>query len=86
MPNRTAHFLTSALVATAIIGTPLASEAGGMPHMGTYGGGMSHVPPPSTCPPVGHPGHPSGGTNIRIYKPTTIENNIHVYKPVTINK
>jgi len=86
MPNRTAHFLTSALVATAIIGTPLASEAGGMTHMGTYGGGMGHVPPPSTCAPVGHPGRPSGGTNIRIYKPTTIENNIHVYKPVTINK
>ena len=87
MPNQTAHLLTSALVAVAIIGTPVASDAGGMPQMGTYGGGMGHVPPPSTCPPVGgHPGRPPGGTNIRIYKPTTIENNIHVYKPVTINK
>lgn len=92
MPNRTAHLLISALVTSAIIGTPVVSEAGGMPQMGTYGGGMGgggmgHVPPPSTCPPVGgHPGRPSGGTNIRIIKPTTIENNIHVYKPVTINK
>ncbi|MBN9546155.1 MAG: hypothetical protein J0I19_11830 [Alphaproteobacteria bacterium] len=91
MPNRTAHLLISALVTSAIIGTPVVSEAGGMPQMETYGGGMGggmgHVPPPSTCPPVGgHPGRPSGGTNIHIYKPTTIENNIHVYKPVTINK
>lgn len=87
MPNRTVHFLTSALVGAAIIGTPLAAEAGGVPHMGTYGGGMSHVPPVSTCGPVGQPGRPPmGGNNIRIYKPTTIENNIHVYKPVTVTK
>src|SRR5690242_4621837 len=52
MGKRAAHFLTSALVASAIIGAPVAAEAGGMPQMGTYGGGMGHVPPPSTCPPV----------------------------------
>lgn len=75
MPNRTAHFLTSALVSAAIIGTPLASEAGGMSHMGTYGGGIAHMPAPSTCGPVGHPGHS-----------TTVNNNIHVYKPVTVTK
>jgi hypothetical protein len=88
MPNRTAHFLTSALVSAAIMGTPLASEAGGMSHMGTYGGGISHPPAPSTCAPVsGHPGHPTTvNNNIHVYKPTTIENNIHVYKPVTVNK
>ncbi len=90
MPNRTAHFLTSALVSAAIIGTPLASQAGGTSHMGTHGGGMggmSHVPPPSTCAPIGHPGRPSpGNTNIRINKSTTIQNNIHVYKPVTVTK
>jgi len=85
MPNRTAHLLTSALVSAAIMGTPLASEAGGMSHMGTYGGGISHVPAPSTCAPVS--GHPTTvNNNIRVYKPTTIENNIHVYKPVTVNK
>jgi hypothetical protein len=86
MPNRTAHFLTSALVSAAIMGTPLASEAGGVSHPGTYGGGISHVPAPSTCAPA-----PGGHTttvnnNIHVYKPTTIENNIHVYKPVTVNK
>ena len=75
MPNRTAHFLTSALVSAAIIGSPLASEAGGMSHIGTYGGGIAHMPAPSTCAPVGHPSHP-----------TTVNNNIHVYKPVTVTK
>ena len=85
MPNRTAHLLTSALVSAAIMGTPLAAEAGGMSHMGTYGGGISHVPAPSTCAPVS--GHPTTvNNNIHVYKPTTIENNIHVYKPVTVNK
>ena len=49
MPNRTAHLLTSALVSAAIMGTPLAAEAGGMSHIGTYGGGISHVPAPATC-------------------------------------
>ena len=86
MSNRTAHFLTSALVSAAIMSTPLASEAGGVSHPGTYGGGISHPSAPSTCAPA-HPSHPTGGnTNIHVYKPTTIENNIHVYKPVTVNK
>ena len=44
MPNRTVHFLTSALVGAAIIGTPFAAEAGGVSHMGTYGGGMTPCP------------------------------------------
>jgi hypothetical protein len=89
MPNRAAHFLTSALVSAVLIGTPLASQAGGMSQMGMGGmpGGMSHIPPPSTCAPVGHPGRPSSGnTDIHINKSTTIENNIHVYKPVTVTK
>jgi hypothetical protein len=86
MSNRTAHFLTSALVSAAIMVTPLASEAGGVSHPGTYGGGISHPSAPSTCAPV-HPGHPTNvNNNIHVYKPTTIENNIHVYKPVTVNK
>jgi hypothetical protein len=86
MPNRTAHFLTSALVSAVIVASPVASEAGGMSHPGTYGG-MSHVPPPSTtCGPApSRPGRPVVN-NIRIYKPTTINNNINVYKPVTVNK
>ena len=58
MPNRTAHFLTSALVSAAIMGTPLASEAGGVSHPGTYGGGISHLSAPSTCAPA-HPSHPT---------------------------
>ncbi len=86
MPNRAAHFLTSALVSAAIMGSPLASEAGGVSHIGTYGGGMSHVPPVSTCAPG--PSHPSRpiDNSIHVYKPTTINNNINVYKPVTVNK
>ena len=86
MPNRTAHFLTSALVSAAILASPAASQAGGVSHMGTYGGGMPHVPAPSTCAPA--PSHPSRtiNNNINVYKRTTIDNTINVYKPVTVNK
>ena len=86
MPNWTAHFLTSALVSAVIVASPVASEAGGLSHTGTYGGGISHVPAPSTCGPA--PSHPSRpvNTNINIYKRTTIDNTINVYKPVTVNK
>jgi hypothetical protein len=84
MPNRTAHWLTSALVSAAIIGAPMMAEAGGMSHMGSHGGGgMTHVPPVSTCGPVGRP--PSvTNNNYNVYKRT--ETNINVYKPVTVNK
>jgi hypothetical protein len=86
MPNRTAHLLTSALVSAAIMASPVASQAGGVSHPGTYGGGMPHVPPPSTCGPAsGHPPRPVNN-NINIYKRTTIDNSINVYKPVTVNK
>jgi len=86
MPNRTAHFLTSALVSVTIIGTPLASEAGGTSHIGPYGG-VPHMPAPSTCGPVGQPGRSvTVNNNIHVYKSTSIENNINVYKPVTVNK
>ncbi len=90
MPNRTAHFLTSALVSAVIMASPVASEAGGLSHTGTYGGGISHLPAPSTCGPA--PSHPSrpvtinNNNNINIYKRTTIDNTINVYKPVTVNK
>ncbi len=97
MPNRTAHFLTSALVSAAIVAAPLAAQAGGLSHKGTIGG-MSRVPQPTICGPVSRPTRPTVENNIHVYKPTTITNNlnvykrtsidnsINVYKPVTVNK
>lgn len=84
MSTKTAHLLTSALVSAAMVGTPLAAEAGGMSHMGSHGGHVPRVPPVSTCGPVGRP--PSVTNNYNVYKRTSIENNIKVYKPVTVNK
>ncbi|HXS06904.1 MAG TPA: hypothetical protein VN723_08950 [Rhizomicrobium sp.] len=87
MPMRTLNLLTSALVSAAIIASPLAAQAGGVSHPGTYGG-ISKPAPVSTCGPG--PSHPSRpvtiNNNINVYKRTTIDNNINVYKPVTINK
>jgi hypothetical protein len=75
-----------------IVASPLASEAGGVSHPGTYGGGVTKVPTGSTCrpsPPSSHPPKPVTTTinnNINVYKPTTITNDINIYKPVTVNK
>ena len=85
MPTRVLNLLTSALVSTAVIVSPLAAQAGGMSHMGTYGG-ISKPPPASTCAPS-RPSRPvTINNNINVYKRTSIDNNINVYKPVTINK
>ncbi|HEY2837189.1 MAG TPA: hypothetical protein VGI89_11520 [Rhizomicrobium sp.] len=87
MPMRTLNLLTSALVGAAITVSPLAAEAGGLSHMGTYGG-ISRPAPAATCGPA--PSRPSRpvtiNNNINVYKRTSIDNNINVYKPVTINK
>ena len=86
MPMRTLNLLTSALVGAAITVSPIAADAGGLSHSGTYGGVSK--PPASTCGPA--PSHPSRpvtiNNNLNVYKRTTIDNNINVYKPVTINK
>ena len=93
MPMRILNLLTSALVGAAITLSPFAAEAGGMSHMGTYGG-VSKPAPAATCGPA--PSHPSRpvtinnnntiNNNYNVYKRTSIDNNINVYKPVTINK
>jgi hypothetical protein len=87
MAMRSLNLLTSALVGAAITVSPFAAEAGGLSHMGTYGG-ISRPPPASTCGPA--PSHPSRpvtiNNNYNVYKRTSIDNNINVYKPVTINK
>ena len=92
MPMKTLNLLTSALVGAAITVSPLAADAGGVSHTGTYGG-VSKPAPVSTCgPQPGHPGRPvtinnnTINNNINVYKRTSIDNNINVYKPVTINK
>ena len=87
MAIRTLNLLTSALVGAAITVSPVAADAGGVSHTGTYGG-VTRPPPASTCAPA--PSHPSRpvtiNNNINVYKRTTIDTNINVYKPVTINK
>ena len=86
MPNRTAYFLTSALVSTVLVVSPLTAQAGGVSHPGTVGG-TSKGSSASPCAPSGHPSRPTTvNNNVNIYKPTTIDNNITVYKPVTVNK
>ncbi|MDE2462623.1 MAG: hypothetical protein KGO02_02760 [Alphaproteobacteria bacterium] len=92
MPNRTAHFLTSALMSAMMVVAPLAAQAGGLSHKGTIGG-MSRVP--ATCGPVSRPTRPSIENiykpatitnNLNVYKRTSIDKTINVYKPVTVNK
>ena len=57
--------------------------------MGTYGGGISHMPPPArpAGPRSAIPAtRPRSTTIYNVYKRTSIDNNINVDKPVTINK
>ena len=85
MAVRTLNWLTSALAGAAITLSPFAAQAGGLSHMGTYGG-FSKPAPVSTCAPS-RPSRPvTVNNNVNVYKRTSIENNINVYKPVTINK
>ena len=87
MAMRTLNLLTSALVGAAMTVSPLAAEAGGLSHMGTYGGISKPAPVANCGPGPSRPSHPVAiNNNINVYKRTSIDNNINVYKPVTINK
>ena len=87
MAMRTLNLLTSALVGAAMTVSPLAAEAGGLSHMGTYGGISKPAPVANCGPGPSRPSHPvTINNNINVYKRTSIDNNINVYKPVTINK
>src|SRR5262249_20770863 len=87
MAMRTLNLLTSALVGAALTVSPLAAEAGGMSHLGTFGG-ISKPAPAATCGPTpSRPNRPvTFNNNINVYKRTRIEKTINVKKPVTINK
>lgn len=87
MSLKPAMFFASALVLAGLIASPIAAQAGGMSHMGTYGGGMSHPAPAKTyCPqPSTGGGKSTGIGTINVYKPVSINNNVNVYKPTTIN-
>src|SRR6185312_1425337 len=87
MAMRILNLLTSALVGAAMTVSPLAAEAGGLSHMGTYGGISKPAPVANCGPGPSRPSHPvTINNNINVYKRTSIDNNINVYKPVTINK
>ncbi len=70
--------LTSVLAGMALAGSPITAYAGGMSHIGTWGGGHGGVPRVGTlnC-------HPGGGPIVPRSISTTINNTLNVYKPVT---
>ncbi|MBN9587848.1 MAG: hypothetical protein BGN85_05060 [Alphaproteobacteria bacterium 64-11] len=82
--------LTSALVSAALAGSPIAAQAGGVSHIGTWGGRTGGTPRVGTlnCPPGGQrvPGITTINNTLNVYKPITSIRNVDVNNNININK